>query len=132
MKRGTKPKTPTQKALEGTARPCRDAGKVEVIEPNSLPSQPDWLTPEGALIWLDDVGRVADGFLVGERDSTQFANYCNLQGAIVAAWRAGDCPPIAALTEVRRRAEMFGLGGAKSRVLEGQQPKTKANPFSKL
>jgi hypothetical protein len=131
MKRGPKPDLPSQKLARGTFRQDIDAGKVEVIDANSMPSQPDWLTAEGEEVWMEDLGRVSNGRLVAERDSTQFANYCNLQGAINKAWRSGQCPPVAALTEVRRMAEQFGIFGAKSRLQQaGENGKTK-NPFSR-
>lgn len=42
--------------------------------------EPTWLTDEDRQIWLDDIGRVAGGRLVGEKDSTIFSTYCNLAG----------------------------------------------------
>jgi hypothetical protein len=131
MKRGPKPDLPSQKLARGTFRPSIDAGKVEVIEPNAMPVQPDWLTAEGEEVWMDDLGRVSEGRLVGEKDSTQFANYCNLQGAINKAWRSGECPPVAALTEARRMAEQFGIFGAKSRLQQKGDPGQTKNPFSR-
>lgn len=49
-------------------------------------------------------------------DTTIFATYCNLQGAIIEAWRAGEVPPAAHLMEARKMAEQFGIFGAKSRL----------------
>lgn len=132
MKRGRKPELPSTKIVRGTYQPCRDAGKVELIEPDSLPVQPDWLTEAGQEVWMDDIGRVADGRFVTERDTTMFANYCNLQGAINQAWRSGGVPPAAHLSEARKMAEQFGLFGAKSRIMVGQKDGKTANPFASL
>lgn len=131
MKRGPKAELPSQKKARGTLQPCRDAGKVEVVEPDTLPQKPDWLTTDGEEVWLDDVGRVMAGRLATERDSTMFANYCNLQGAISAAWRAGDVPPAAHLMEARKMAEQFGIFGAKSRLKVGGDGDRSSNPFAR-
>ncbi len=134
MKRGRKPVAPSEKAARGTLQPCRDAGKIEFVEPDSLPQRPDWLTAAGEEIWIEEVGRVMASRLASEKDSTMFANYCNLQGAISLAWRAGDVPPAAMLMEARKMAEQFGLFGARSRVKSSGGPGglpsgPVANPF---
>lgn len=132
MKRGPKPQLPSEKRARGTFQPVRDGNRVEVIEPNAMPMRPTWLTAEGEEIWLDDVGRVQPGKLVTEKDSTAFANYCNLQGLIVKCWKAGEAPPITAIAEVRKQQELFGIGGAKSRmVLRGGDDKGSGNPFAR-
>ncbi|HEV7285197.1 MAG TPA: hypothetical protein VGN75_10095 [Kaistia sp.] len=133
MKRGPKPALPSEKRARGTLQQCRDAGKVELIEPDALPARPEWLTAAGEEVWIDDIGRVAAGRLVTEKDSTMFANYCNLQGAIVMAWRAGDVPPTASLMEARKMAEQFGIFGAKSRVKAGGSVPAgvSSNPFTR-
>lgn len=132
MKRGRKPDLPSVKEARGTFQKCRDADRVEVIEPDALPSQPDWLTVAGEEIWQDDIGRVAQGKLVTERDSTMFGNYCNLQGAIVLAWRAGEVPPAAHLVEARKMAEQFGIFSAKSRMgNKGDGAVGGSNPFTR-
>jgi len=131
MKRGRKPELPSTKEVRGTFQPCRDAVKVEVIEPDALPTRPDWLTASGDEVWLDDLGRVAAGRLASERDSTMFANFCNLQGAIVQAWRAGQVPPAAYLAEARKMAEQFGLFGARSRMLAAGSDSGASNPFAR-
>ena len=130
MKRGAKPDLPSTKTARGTFRNDRDGSVVEIVDPGALPQQPTWLTDEGKLIWLDDIGRVSSTKLATENDSTIFANYCNLQGAIATAWRKGEVPPITALTEARRMAEQFGLFGRKSRVMAGgKEPGEIENPF---
>jgi hypothetical protein len=128
VKRGTKPSPPSQQVAWGTYR--RDRDLVEVIEPDGLPQRPECLTPEGEEVWMDDVGRVAAHRLVGEKDATAFGTYCNLMGAQIKAWRAGECPPIAAITETRKLQELFGICGARSRLrVASQEPST--NPFSR-
>jgi phage terminase small subunit len=139
VKRGVKPLPPALKQERGTLTPCRDKGRTEVeamsaagqlAVPHGLPQQPDWLTDAGREVWLDDVGRAASHRLATESDSTQFGNYCNLQGAIIMAWKVGAVPPAAHLMESRRMAEQFGLFGRKSRVIAGQTGNEQAsNPF---
>jgi hypothetical protein len=116
MKRGPKPQLPSEKLARGTFQPVRDGNRVEAIEADAMPMRPTWLTPEGEEVWLDDIGRVQPGKLVSERDSTAFANYCNMQGMIIRCWRGNEAPPITAVAEVRKQQEMFGIAGAKSRV----------------
>jgi hypothetical protein len=130
MKRGRRPDLPSTKQARGTFQPCRDGGKTEIVAPMSLPMQPPWLTEAGQEVWLDDIGRVAPGRLISERDSTMFANYCNLQGAIVIAWRLGAVPPAAHMAEARRLAEQFGLFGAKSRMMISEGGVSADNPFA--
>lgn len=131
MKRGPKPELPSTKEARGTLQPCRDGHKVEIIEPESLPQRPDWLTAEGEEVWIDDLGRVSAGRLLSERDATMFAQYCNLQGAIIKTWRLGEVPPAAHLMEARKMAEQFGIFGAKSRLGVKVDDGKKANPFAR-
>ncbi len=132
MKRGPKAELPSTKLARGTFQPCRDADRVEIITPDALPVQPDWLTEAGQQVWLDEIGRVASNRLASESDSVAFANYCNLQGAIAQAWRAGDVPPASMLMEARKMQEQFGLFGARSRVvkIQGGAAAT-SNPFAR-
>lgn len=124
MKRGRKPDTSAQHVVKGTFQPVRHAGQIDimasgaVIEPNALPVQPDWLTEAGAAVWLDNIGRVSSTKMATELDTDLFANYCNLQGAIVECARAQPYvpPPAAYYTEVRRMQELLGISGAKSRI----------------
>ena len=127
MKGGRKAMPPSILAARGTSQPCRTDGRTEMVEPNSLPQQPEWLTEEGREVWLDEIGRLSGSRMGTEWDSTQFANYCNLQGRINLAWRTGAPVAMSALMESRRRAEQFGLFGTKSRVKgtgDGQKIKT--------
>jgi hypothetical protein len=133
MKPGAKPGLPSIRAERGTLRPDRgDMNLVELVAPDDMPQQPDWLTAAGEEVWMDDIGRVSANRLVSERDTTIFATYCNLQGANIMAWRNGEVPPIAALAEVRRLAELFGIASAKSRVVKLDKGGPGGNPFSKF
>ncbi len=127
---GHKPGLPSEKMARGTYRPDRHGNIVELVEPDSMPARPDWLTPEGEEVWMDDIGRVSAHRLVGEKDATVFGSYCNLMGAMIKAWRAGECPPIAAIAEARKMAELFGIAGARSRLKVAAQAET-TNPFSR-
>lgn len=127
---GHKPGLPSEKLARGTYRPDRHAGLVEVIEPDSLPPRPDWLTTEGEEVWMDDIGRVSAHRLVGEKDATVFGQYCNLMGACIKAWRSGAVPPVTAIAEARKMAELFGIAGARSR-LKIAADAAAANPFSR-
>jgi len=134
MKRGPKAETEQTKALRNTQQPCRFNGQnMGVPDPSALPEKPDWLTPAGEVIWSDDVNRVATNRMATANDSSMFATYCNLQGAIMLCWQSDEVPPAAHLVEARRLAEMFGLCGAKSRNVAGagggQTPRS--NPFRK-
>lgn len=118
-------------------RQDRHGDLIELTSSDALPQMPDWLTAHGQEVWQDDVARVAGHLLATEEDSTAFGNYCNLQGEIIKAWRdLANCvegatvPPTAALTEVRRMAEQFGLFGRKSRLVSGGAQKA-ANSFAK-
>ena len=133
MKPGPKSKTVAEKAAQGTLRKCRERDTIQFIEPSALPEQPDWLTVEGQEVWQDDISRVNAHMLATEKDSTSFANYCNLQGMIVRCWRTGEAPPVTALAEVRKLQELFGIGGARSRAQKagGGASAPATNPFLK-
>lgn len=90
MKPGPKPKPPSVKKAQGSFQPSRSGDLIEISAPSGVPQRPDWLTPAGEDVWMDDIARVTHGSLVTERDSTSFGTYCNLQGAIIETWRAGD------------------------------------------
>ena len=70
--------------------------------------------------------------LASEVDSALLGTLANLQGALAAAWRAGGVPPIAAIAEHRRLCELFGIAGARSRLVV-VKPRTGSdpNPFSR-
>lgn len=130
MKRGPKPKPTDIKRAQGSFQPSRGGDLVEVTAPAGVPQRPDWLTDAGEEVWMDDIARVTNGSLVTERDSTVFATYCNLVGAIAETWKSGEVPPAAHLSEARKMAEQFGIFGRKSRLIaDGGADKT--NPFAR-
>jgi phage terminase small subunit len=130
MQRGPKRQLPSEKRARGTFQPVRDANTIEIIEPNAMPQMPDWLSAEAQEIWLEDLGRVTANRLVTEKDTTAFANYCALQALIVQCFRKGEAPAITALAEVRKLQELFGIGGAKSR-LQVKSAGGSGNPFKR-
>lgn len=129
MQRGPKPKSDDEKAAAGTLQPCRETGQTLVLA-DDPPSKPEWLTPEGNEVWLDDLGRVLQNRMVDEVDSSMFATYCNLQGAIIKCWRAGEVPPASHLVECRKMAEQFGIFGVRSRMKQAPSPDKPGNPFA--
>lgn len=135
MKRGRKADPPSHHAQRGTFQPSRHGNAIEilaanaVIEPRALPVQPDWLTAAGKLVWADDIGRISTTRMATELDSNLFGNYCNLQGAINLAFSAGAVPPAAYVAEARKMQELFGIGGARSRVLKTPGSGPTVNPF---
>ena len=132
MRRGPKSTTAAEKLARGTFQPVRDLATVTVVDPGSLPQRPEWLTEDGAAVWLDNVGRVSATKGATELDSDLFANFCCLQGAVTKAWREGGVPPVSALTEIRRMMELLRLGGPSSRVAKiGDGEKAGGNPFLK-
>ena len=130
MRTGPKATPPAEKATRGTLRPDRDASAVQIIEPSALPQQPEWLTDDGRQAWLDNIGRVSSVRGAAEVDTDLFANFCNLQGAISAAWRSGAMPPITALMEARKMMELLRIGGQSSRTTKvADDAKPSGNPF---
>lgn len=130
MRTGPKGVPRDEKAARGTLQPSRDANVVQVIEPSALPQQPDWLTEDGRQAWLDNIGRVSSVRGAAEVDTDLFANFCNLQGAVSKAWRAGEVPPITALMETRKMMELLRIGGQSSRTTKvADDAKPSGNPF---
>ena len=130
MKPGPKPRGAAEKRRRGTFEPGRHAGQLEpqILELAPL-APPDWLTSEGGQIWARDSALAAR--YVSDLDTSMFANYCNLLGAITKCWQSGDTPPGAYIAECRRMAEQFGLFGWKSRApaAPGARPGA-GNPFA--
>jgi hypothetical protein len=130
---GTYPLMPARRLLQsekrarGTLRPCREAGIVEIAAPDRLPLMPAWLTAEGEVEWADLLPRVAA--LASEVDSALLGQLANLQGAMATCWRGGEVPPAAYLSEHRRLSELFGIAGARSRLVVGAGKGSEANPF---
>lgn len=132
MKPGPKADPPEEKWRRGTLQPCRDGAKVELLVPGDPPQMPDYLSPAAQIVWQEEIGRVmAVG--VSELDSSLFARYCSYEALVRKAFEAGgEPPPAAALSELRRHAEMLGIAGRKSRVGKVLDDPTKSqNPFAK-
>lgn len=130
MKRGPKPELATTKDQRGTSRPDRDAWKGTVVAAGDPPVVPDYLPAPAQEVWLEEIGRVmAAG--VCERDSSLFATYCATEAMARAAFKAGEPPPAAYLTELRRMRELLGIAGP--RVRQGAKPDgaQSSNPFAR-
>jgi hypothetical protein len=91
---------------------------------------PSWLTPAGEEAWLELLPQATTVGLVSELDSTALGQLANLTGALATCWRAGQVPPIMAITEHRRLCTLFGIAGEKSRAMVKRKSDT-PNPFAK-
>ncbi|MBL4802629.1 MAG: hypothetical protein JKY45_12120 [Emcibacter sp.] len=129
MKRGRKPEPASTKVARGTYRRDRDADKLQLIVPDSPPMMPEYLDAAAEIVWQEEIGRVMEAG-AGEMDSSEFAAYCSLEASCRKSFLEGDCPPITALAEARKKRELFGLAGPKSRILRGEAKKK--NPFAKI
>ncbi|MCP5385958.1 MAG: hypothetical protein H6916_03970 [Novosphingobium sp.] len=131
MKRGPKPQLPATKAKRGTLRPDRDgSGPVQLIAAGDPPIVPSYLSPAAQEIWLEEISRV---MLAGvtERDSSLFATYCSTEALVRAAFIAGEPPPAAYLTELRRMRELLGIAGPRVRQGAKNGPTQTENPFAR-
>jgi hypothetical protein len=126
MQGGRKLIPPSEKRARGTFQRCRDAGKLGMMEPASVPPEPDGLTAAGRQAWLEMLEHVAGQ--VSARDNILLGQLANLIGVCNQAWRSGATPPIAALTELRQLCELFGLAGSRSRLLT--VARSAENPFA--
>jgi phage terminase small subunit len=121
---------PSEKKQHGTFRPCRDGGRFELPEADTVPQKPDNLSAEAEAIWDEDLPRAIAAGTVTELDSTLFRNYCNLQAAIDKCHAAGSVPPGAHLAEARRLQELLGLSGKRSRMTRENRAIDPRNPFA--
>lgn len=130
MKRGAKPLPREVKIARGTLQPCRDAGPgYEIVSRGEPPIAPDYLKPEAQEVWIEEIGRVM-AFGVSEKDSSLFARYCATEALARKAFLAGEPPPAAYLTELRRMAELLGIAGPRTRVgARPDGPTNSSNPF---
>ena len=132
MKPGAKMLTASEKRERGTFEPGRHGDRIAPDEDAGTPQQPEWLSPFGKEVWLDNVDKVCKANSSAALDTDLLGNFCNLQGAVIAAWRSGGLPPITALVEVRRMMELLRIGGPSSRITkDGNGPAT-SNPFAKF
>lgn len=122
MKRGKKPLAPETKHARNTFQPCRDGAKVSIAVPDAPPLMREGLSIGAQLVWHENLGRVM-GNGIADTDSDMFANYCELEAALRESWAAGAAPPpTSAISECRKMAELMGLTGPKSRVLNPTAP----------
>ena len=131
MRRGPKPQTPVTKAKRGTLRSDRDGdGPVQLIAAGDPPIVPSYLSPAAQEIWLEEISRV---LLAGvtERDSSLFATYCSTEALVRAAFIAGEPPPAAYLTELRRMRELLGIAGPRVRQGAKNGVTQTENPFAR-
>lgn len=131
MKRGPKPQTAVAKAKRGTLRPDRDGGQpIQIIAAGDPPVVPEYLSPAAQEIWFEELSRV---MLAGvtERDSSLFATYCSTEALVRAAFIAGEPPPAAYLTELRRMRELLGIAGPRVRQGKPGGTTQNDNPFAR-
>jgi hypothetical protein len=119
VKRGPKPQMPQVKAARGTLRKDRDGasgmGAVTLIMAGDPPVMPDYLLPAAREIWIEELSRVMLAG-VSEADSSLFATYCSTEALARSAFQAGEPPPAAYLTELRRMRELLGIAGPRARI----------------
>lgn len=131
MKRGPKPQLPVTKEKRGTLRPDRDgANPVTVMAAGNPPIAPDYLAPAAQEVWIEEIGRVMVAG-VTELDSSMFATYCALEALVRAAFIAGEPPPAAYLTELRRTRELLGIAGPRVRQGAKHGITQTDNPFTR-
>ena len=120
------------KMLQGTDRPDRDYGEVELPAPNST-EPPDWLTsPEAVDEWRRIVAVLLPGHVLSQGDMTPLGHLCNMHAAVVAQWGTGAPPAPPVLGQLRLMYGEFGLTPA-SRTKAATVPEdAKGNAFAKL
>ena len=129
MKPGVKGLPADTKRARGTFQPVKDAGKVQICASDEPPQMPDYLGAGAEEVWIENISRVmASG--VGELDSDEFASYCALEADCRSVFKSGETPPVSALVECRRKRELLGIAGPKSRIM--QVDTADRNPFSRL
>jgi hypothetical protein len=128
MRSGKKPTTNQSKVTGGTAKPSRVREEIAVPTALSIPIMPLYLTKTASAVWNEEAERIIAGGGTA-LDSDLIARYCSLEAITRAIFEAGDCPPIAALTELRRMAESLGMAGAQSRSRIAP-PAKPSNPFA--
>ncbi|WP_197425922.1 hypothetical protein [Erythrobacter sp. CCH5-A1] len=101
-----------------------------MITAGDPPIVPSYLSPAAQEIWLEEISRV---MLAGvtERDSSLFATYCSTEALVRAAFIAGEPPPAAYLTELRRMRELLGIAGPRVRQGAKNGVTQTENPFAR-
>ena len=120
MKRGPKPKPVAELEAQGTFRPARHAGRVDLVVSGDPPIMPDYLPPDAQLIWQDVLPRVMQARVV-ELDSEVLARYCVECAFYRRAVVGGMSVPAADKSELSRMEARLRIGGPDSRV--GSKPK---------
>lgn len=124
MKTGRRIANPSSKQLAGTYRKDRHENIVQLVEPTlGGPVQPGYLSEEAKKVWAEEINRViACGST--DADSSIFARYCEMEAAFRLMIKEGNLPKSALMTELRRSAELLGIGGLRSRLARagGEKP----------
>ncbi|MDG2532061.1 hypothetical protein P6144_00225 [Sphingomonas sp. HITSZ_GF] len=132
MKSGRRIANPKTKQMAGTYRKDRhgDIAPIAATPIPTGPKQPAYLTPEGKLVWAEEINRVT-ALGATEADSSAFARYCEMEAHFRLAIMAGDDFPTGVmLTELRRYAELFGIAGLRSRLAKiGTAEPVQSSPY---
>lgn len=130
MRRGPKLKSKEEKIAQGTYQACRDKPKHLVINAPP-PLMPSYLPTEAQDVWHEEIDRVV---LAGtnELDSSIFARYCVIEAQFRSIILSGGHVQAAQSTELRRLAELLGIGGAPSRHDRGTPAVEPTNEFAAL
>lgn len=131
MKTGRRTANPALKHLAGTFRADRHGDIVDLApSPTSGPVQPAYLSAAAQAVWREELPRVA-ACGATDADSSIFARYCEMEAAFRVAIVSGELPKAALLTELRRSAELLGIGGLRSRLARaGGNDAPTASPFT--
>jgi hypothetical protein len=130
MRRGRVEKLPSERLAEGTFRKDLHANKIELKPMTRTPVfiyPPEWLTPDGKIVWEENIKNCTPS--LEDADVNCFGMFCNMMGLIQQCYKAGKRPSFDYLTETRKLAELFGLCGARSRVVDNSATSSSDNPF---
>lgn len=129
MRTGRRTANPDDKRLQGTYRGDRHGDIVTISNPaQNIPVPPAYLSREAKLVWDEELPRVVSCGCT-EADSSLLARYCVAEATFRGM--AAKVEPISAalMTELRRSAELLGIGGLRSRLAKiggGDAAKTSA------
>ena len=118
--------------MTATAQPCRDNFEV-IAPPEGSVRRPEGLPLDVQAIW-DDYAPVAEEMgTLKPADAMAFAQWCVMSAHLQAAWASEDPTPAPAsyIQQWRTLGEMFGLCGARSRIVRKGNEKPAGNPFSR-
>lgn len=124
---------PSQLQAAGTFRPDRHADRAEIeniggIQVVAPPTKPKWLSATAREVWDECIDDVMLARLANYKDRNTLALYCTAMAKVIDVVRGGDNPTAADIDCARKLAELFGIAGGKSRVVnknavEPEQPK---------